>query len=75
MGSCHVCASPDSLYRWQIQVSVYCDWWIPAILGAPSVQSRYTLGIPASYRVFVYGRYFQIQACLCVVVGPGFVST
>ena len=24
--------SPDSLYRWQVQVSVYCAWWIPAHL-------------------------------------------
>ena len=45
------------------------------ILGAPSVQSCCTLSISASYHVFVLGRYRKIQTCLCVVVGPGFVST
>ena len=24
--------SPDYLCRWQVQVSVYCAWWIPAHL-------------------------------------------
>ena len=29
---CYVCVSLDSLCRWQVQVSVYCAWWIPAHL-------------------------------------------
>ena len=44
------------------------------ILGAPSVQSCCILLISASYRVFGYGRHHKYRL-LCVVVGPGFVST
>ena len=44
------------------------------ILGAPSVQSSCALSISASYRVFLW-QISQIQTCLCVVVGHGFVST
>ena len=29
---CYVCVSLDSLCRWQVQVSVYCAWRIPAHL-------------------------------------------
>ena len=47
--------SPDSLCRWQVQVSVYCGYL--HILGAPSVQPCCTLPISSSYYVFVYGRY------------------
>ena len=32
VGCCYVCVSLDSLCRWQIQVSVYCAWRIPAHL-------------------------------------------
>ena len=45
------------------------------ILSAPSGQSCCTLWITASYRVFVDGRYRKSRIVLCVVVGPGFVST
>ena len=31
-GWCYVCVSLDSLCRWQVQVSVYCAWRIPAHL-------------------------------------------
>ena len=44
------------------------------ILGASSVQSCCTLSKSASYSVFLW-HISQIQTCLCVVVGPGFVST
>ena len=47
VGWCYVCVSLDSLCRWQVQVSVYCAWRIPAHLGAPSVQSCCTLWISA----------------------------
>ena len=32
VGWCYVCVSMDSLCRWQVQVSVYCAWRIPAHL-------------------------------------------
>ena len=32
VGWCYVCVSLDSLCRWQVQVSVYCAWRIPAHL-------------------------------------------
>ena len=28
-GWCYVCVSLDYLYRWNVQVSVYCAWRIP----------------------------------------------
>ena len=33
MGWCYVCVSLDYLCRWQVQVSVYCAWRIPAHLS------------------------------------------
>ena len=44
------------------------------VLGSPSDQACCTLSISASYHVFLW-QISQIQTCLCVVVGPGFVST
>ena len=32
VGWCYGCVSLDSLCRWQVQVSVYCAWRIPAHL-------------------------------------------
>ena len=69
--------SLNYLWRWQVQVSVYCAMRIPAHLGAPSVQSCCTLSISASYRIFVYGidHKSRLVYRLCVLVGPRFVST
>ena len=33
-GRCYICVSLDSLCRWQVQVSVYCAWRIPARIPA-----------------------------------------
>ena len=43
------------------------------ILAEPGIPCCCTLSISTSYRVFVYDRYRK--SSLCVVVGPGFVST
>ena len=61
VGWCYVCVSLDSLCRWQVQVSVYCARWIPAHLSFLSCICLWQIS--------------QIQTCLCVVIGPGFVST
>ena len=45
------------------------------IVCAPSVQSCSTLSISTFYCVFFVCQISQIQTCLCVVVGPVFVST
>ena len=46
------------------------------ILGVHNVKSCGTLSISASYRVFVYGIYRKSRlVCVCVVVGPVFIST
>ena len=64
--------SPDSLCKWQVQVSVYCARRI-------SAHHRCT---QCSFMLHSINICFvpciclsQIQTCLCVVVGPGFVST
>ena len=50
------CVSPDSLCRWQDQVSVYCARRIPAHLRCTQGSICRTLSISTSYRVFVCGR-------------------
>ena len=54
--------SLNSLYRCQVQVSVYCASRIPAHHRC----TCFTLLISASYRVFVYFRYRKsIFLCVC----------
>ena len=63
-----VCVSFDSLYRWQVQVSVYC---------ARGVQRSILLHLIDIFLIscICLWQISQIQTCLCVVVEPGFVST
>ena len=71
---CYVCVSPDSLCRWQFQVSVYCAGRIPAHLRCTQCSILLHLidiGFLPCIRLW---QISQIQSCLCVVVGPGFVS-
>ena len=67
--------SPDSLCRLQVQVSVYCAWWIPAHLRC--TQCSILLHIMDIYFLMcIYlWQISQIQTCLCVFVRPGFFTT
>ena len=49
-GWCYVSVSPNSLCRWQVQVSVFVLGGYLRILGAPSIQSCCTLS-PAMQQV------------------------
>ena len=64
----------DPLCIWQIQVFIVLGGYL-RILSAPSIQSCCTLSTSSSYRVLVCSRYGKSRLFLCVVVGPGFVST
>ena len=71
--------STDSLCRWQVQVqvSVYCSWLIPAHPRCTQCSIMLYLMdvcLLPSICFFVW-QISQIQTCLCVVVGPGFVTT
>ena len=59
--------SLDSLCRWQVQVSVYCDWRIPAHLRCTQ----------CSILLHLMDIWFLTCIChfLLKVVGPGLVST
>ena len=67
--------SPDSLCRWQVQVSVYCVWWIPAHLKCTQCSILLQLMDISFLQCICLWHISQIQTCLCVGVGPGFVST
>ena len=56
--------TPDSLCRWQIQVSVYCARRIPADLKCTQCSILF-LWISASYHVFVYDIYRKYRL-VCV---------
>ena len=71
----YVCVSLDSLCRWQVQVSVYCAWRIPAHL-------RCTLCSILLHPMFIcfltcicLWQISQIRTSLFNVVGPGLIST
>ena len=59
--------SPDSLCRWQVQIYVYGAWRIPAILDAPSVQSRCTLwiSVPTVYLFMADIANPELFVCVC----------
>ena len=65
--------SPDSLYRWQVQVSVYCSWRIPAYPRCTQCSILLYLMDICFLQCICLWHILQIQTC--VVVGPGFVST
>ena len=64
--------SLDSLCRWQVQVSVYCDRWIPAHLRC--TQCSIPLHLTDICCICLW-QISQIRTCLRVVVGSGLVST
>ena len=67
--------SLDSLYRWQVQVSVCCASRIPAHLRCTQCSTLLHLIDICFLTCICLWQISQIQACLRVVVGPGLVST
>ena len=65
----------NSLCRWQVQVSEYCAWRIPAHLRFTQSSILLHLMDICFLPCICLWQISQIQTCLCVVVGPGFVST
>ena len=65
--------SPDSLCRWQVQVSVYCDWRIPA--HPRRIQCSIPLHLMDIYFLtcICLWQISQIQTFLFKVIGPGLV--
>ena len=67
--------SLDYLCLWQVQVSVYCARRIPAHLRCTQCSVLLHL-IDICFLTCIYQwQISQIRTCLCVFVGPGFVST
>ena len=67
--------SLDSLYRWQVQVSVYCAWRIPAHLRCTQCSILLHLIDIGFLTCICLWQISQIQIFLFKVVGPGLVST
>ena len=65
----------DSLCRWQVQVSVYCAWRIPAHLRCPQCSILLHLMDICFLTCICLSQISQIQTFLFRVVGPGLVST
>ena len=70
-----VCVSLDSLCRWQVQVSVYCAWRIPAHLRCTQCSILLHLMDICFLTCICLWQISQIQTFLFKVVGPGLVST
>ena len=75
VGWCYVCVSLDSLCRWQVQVSVYCAWRIPAHLRCTQCSILLHLMDICFLTCIWLWQISQIQTFLFKVVGPGLVST
>ena len=75
VGWCYVCVSLDSLCRWQVQVSVYCAWRIPAHLRCTQCSILLHLIDICFLTCICLWQISQIQTFLFRVVGPGLVST
>ena len=67
--------SLDSLCRWQVQVSVYCTWRIPAHLRCTQCSILLHLMDICFLTCICLWQISQIQTLLFKVVGPGLVST
>ena len=67
--------SLDSLYLWQVQVSVYCAKRIPMHLRCTQCSMLLHLIDICCLTCICLWQISQIQTCLHVFVGPGFVST
>ena len=78
VGWCYVCVrceSGFSLCRWQVQVSVYCAWRIPAHLRCTQCSILLHLMDICFLTCICLWQISQIQTFLFKVVGPGLVST
>ena len=77
VGLCYVCVRCESvtLCRWQFPVSVYCDWRIPTHIRCTQCSILFHLMDICFLTCICLWQISQIQTYLCVVVGPGFVST
>ena len=67
--------SLDYLCRWQVQVSVYCAWRIPAHLRCTQCSILLHLMDICFLTCICLWQISQIQTFLFKVVGPGMVST
>ena len=67
--------SLGSLCRWQVQVSVYCAWWIPAHLSCTQCSILLHLMDICFLTCICLWQISQIQTFLFKVVGPGLIST
>ena len=67
--------SLDSLCRWQVQVSVYCAWRIPAHLRCTQCSILLHLMDICFLTCICLWQISQIQTFFFKVVGPGLVST
>ena len=67
--------SLDFLCRWQVQVSVYCAWRIPAHLRCTQCSILLHLMDICFLTCICLWQISQIQTFLFKVVGPGLVST
>ena len=75
VGWCYVCVSLDSRCRWQVQVSVYCVWQIPAHLRCTQCSILLHLMDICFLTCNCLWQISQIQTHLFKVVRPGLVST
>ena len=77
VGWCYVCVRCESgtLCRWQVQVSVYCAWRIPAHLKCTQCSILLHLMDICFLACICLWQISQIQTFLFKVVGPGLVST
>ena len=67
--------SLDYLCRWQVQVSLYCAWRIPAHLRCTQCSILLHLMDICFLTCICLWQISQIQTFLFKVVGPGLVST
>ena len=67
--------SPDFLCRWQVRVSVYCARRIPAHPRCTQCSILLHLIDICFLPCICLWQISKIQTCLCVVVGPEYVST
>ena len=74
-GWCCVCVSLDSLCRWQVQVSVYCAWRIPAHLRYTQCSILLHLMDICFLTCMGLWQISQIQTRLLNVVRSGLAST
>ena len=58
-----------------VEVSVYCAWRIPAHLRYTQCSMMLHLMDISFLQCICLWNILQIQTCLCVVLGPGFVLT